>query len=336
MQSAELSLGAALRDATAKRESARDKALSNLAMAMLAELSRPGPAWRAADDHPRGREVLDTFIAAIADKDAPASRRGMAAVGLGTIGEPSLLALVEDWLQAEGDAPDIMFLRECAIIGISFLGTAAPADAPEREQVLAQIRVTMDSPYPDVRFQAAMALVEVAGNDAEADLVAALRHEQHTTVRDNLVLAMGRLDPPGTATCEALEAILDGDEADSGLGFSAAMALADARRSVARPRLLEALVVRAHRDLALEALAALGGADSADCDQVLEIARRWWLPGVTRVRAAYALICMQGAEDEGEARAMLERFAWHPRPAVREAVTDARAALEKLGVNRAS
>jgi len=331
MQSVELSLGAALRDVTARRTTAVDKAVASLAQAMLTELSRPGPAWRAADDHERGSEVVAAFRTFITDEEAPPPRRGMAAIGLGTIGEPALLDLVQGWLKREGDAPDAVFLRECALISISFVGTAAPRDAPERERALRLIRKAMKSDLPDMRFQAALALVEVAGNDADDDLRNALAAETHTAVRESIVEAIGLLSPPSAATCRALQAVVDSEDGTHGVGFDAAMALADARKASARPRLLDALAVRAHRDRALEALAALGKAESADCERVWAIARRWWLPAVTRVRAAYALVRMMGPGNDAEARAMLDRFTWHPRPAVREAVTDARAALAKLG-----
>lgn len=331
MQASQLTLDAALRDASATRPDARDKAIANLAPALLGELSRAGPAWRAADDHPRGAEVVAAFVATLSDQEAPASRRGMAAIGLGTIGEPSLISRIESWLTEDSNDEARVFLRECALIAISFVGTAAPQAAPERARALAEIRNAMGSPHPDVRYQAAVALVEVAGNTAEAELVQALDAEAHASVRDNLVAALGRLDPPGPAACAALARLLDSDEGPMGIGFAAAMALAGARHPRARPRLLDSLPIRAERDLALEALAALGAAEAADCDRVLAIARRWWLPGVTRVRAAYALVRMLGPDRGREARAMLGRFAWHPRPAVREAVADAQAALAKLG-----
>lgn len=331
MQAPQLSLGAALRDVTAKRDAARDAAVSNLAPAMLAELSRPGPAWRAAADHDRGGEVIEALRTVAADQDAPASRRGMAAVGLGTIGEPSMLRLVEPWLAAEGTEPDVMFLRECALIGISFLGAAAPNAAPEKERVLARIREAMTAEAPDVRFQAAIAIVEVAGNDAAAELREALASETHDAVRDNLVAAIGRLNPPDARTCDALEDLLASDDGVSGIGFEAAMTLADARRPSARPRLIQALAFRPHRDRALEGLAALGEADTEACDAVWAVARRWWFPGVTRVRAAYALVRMLGPQRNSDARVLLERFRFHPRPAVREAVADAFNALSQLG-----
>lgn len=330
MQAAQLTLAAALRDVTATRDAARDKAVENLALALLTELDRPGPAWRAADDHDRGAEVIGALSSVISDDDVPASRRGMAAVGMGNLGEPRLVTLVEPWLAQEGDEPDVVFLRECALIGLSFLGAAAPADAPERERVLLQIRTSMASPHADVRFQAAIALVEVAGNDAEDELRKALLEEEHEAVRDNLVAAIARLDPPSEATLDLLESIVEGEDGVTGVGFEAALTLAGARRTSARPRLLDALAVRAHRDRALEGLAALGVADDEACATVLAVARRWWLPGVTRVRAAYALVRMRGPGHDAEARALLERFRLHPRPAVREAVIDARAALERL------
>ena len=54
MQAPEITLAAALRDVTSSREEARDQAIRNLAPAMLVELSRKAPAWKAAADHDRG------------------------------------------------------------------------------------------------------------------------------------------------------------------------------------------------------------------------------------------------------------------------------------------
>ena len=330
VQAPQLTLAAALRDVTAKRQEARALAVANLAPALLAELSRPGPAWRAAADHPRGPEVIEALETIANADDEHGQLRGDAAIGLGNLGDAKVIDVASGWLTRPGDDPDVAWLRECALIALSFVGTAAPEDSDARTRALDQIRTAMRSEHADARFQAPIALVEVAGNDAESELCDALDREAHDMVRENVIEAMSRLDPPGARTCDALEILLRSDEGDHGLGFEAAMILADARRESARDRLLIALAVRDHRDRALEGLAALGRAPSAACDQVLAIARRWWLPGVTRVRAAYALVRMVGPDADREARAMLERFAWHPRPAVREAVADARKGLERL------
>jgi hypothetical protein len=93
---------------------------------------------------------------------------------------------------------------------------------------------------------------------------------------------------------------------------------------------LQALPVRGHRDRALEALAALGAAPAADIEPVQGLVARWWLPSITRVRAAYALARMAPAGPDNPGLRLLARLRWHPRAAVREAVRDAHANLEAL------
>lgn len=334
MQAPEITLAAALRDVDAKREDARDQAIRNLAPAMLVELSRKAPAWKAASDHARGTEVVAALEGAL-DDETPAPRRGQAAVALGMIGEPNVIDVAARWLAAPGDAQEVTFLRECAVIALSFVGAAAPAGShPVRDDCRKRLGEALRSPHPDVRFQAGVALVEVVGREAEDAIVDALRREEQPAVRENLVAALSRLDPPGDRACAALEAILDGDDRHGGVGLQAALALAAARRESARPRLLEALPIRFDRDLALEALAALGPAPEPACSRVEALARSWLLPGITRVRAAYALARMRGetrATDAG--RGLLRKLAWHPRKAVREAVADADANLRALTRN---
>jgi hypothetical protein len=267
----------------------------------------------------------------------------MAAIGMGLLGEPEVLERTAPWLLTEGDDEAVVFKRQCALIAMSYVGTAAPEYGDEarriRAEVLERVRVLLRAEQADVRFQAAVALVEVGGNAVEHDLVDALATETHEEVRENLVAAISRLDPPGKAACRALVAILDDD--DQGwrpIGFEAAMALAAARRPQAGPRLLAALERRGERDLALEALAALGRSAPADAiERTHRLARGLRTPGITRVRAAYALARMIAPSGAGSTdhvnpgTAMLRRLAWHPRPAVREAVADALAALRELG-----
>jgi hypothetical protein len=113
------------------------------------------------------------------------------------------------------------------------------------------------------------------------------------------------------------------------------MILASVRDKAAGPALVEALGRRVHRDRALEGLAVLGRAAPSTAVEVVDtLARGWLTPGVTRVRAAYALarIVAPGTADRpNPGIALLARLAWHPRPAVREAVADARANLRQLG-----
>jgi len=63
------------------------------------------------------------------------------------------------------------------------------------------------------------------------------------------------------------------------------------------------------------------------------LARQVLLPSITRVRAAYALARMvSDGQGANPGVLMLKRLRWHPRAAVREAVRDAFANLERLAV----
>jgi hypothetical protein len=178
-----------------------------------------------------------------------------------------------------------------------------------------------------VRFQAGPALVEVAEQAAEPDLVAALERESQAEVRENLVAALAMLDPPGPAACDSLAKLLAGDEGKGMLGWEAALALTSARRSEGGPRLVAALRRRELRDQALEALAVLGPqAPEGAAESVRRLTQGLFVPVFTQVRAAYALARI--APDEGERR--LAALGRHLRPAVREAVGEARANLDKL------
>jgi HEAT repeat protein len=323
MQAAELTLAAALRDATAPRPQARVKAIQNLAPALLAELEVPGPHWQAAHAHARGAEVTATLSRAL-DDDDPAIA-ALAAVGLGTIGDPDLLGRIEGWLERDdGDDPEgAQFVRECAAIAVSLLGAAAPKGHAVRERVLEQLRASLGSDRPDVRFQAPIGMVEVGDAQVETELLAALKTESESAVRTNIVVALARLHPTPPATCNALERLLQTEAADDEIGFEAAMILAGARRVTARPRLLRALHHRGERDRALEALAVLGRAQPSEIEPVHRLATRVWTPGVTRVRAAYALARMAGERPDDPGPALLARLRFHPRACVREAVRDA-------------
>ncbi|MEX1368730.1 MAG: HEAT repeat domain-containing protein [Nannocystaceae bacterium] len=332
MLAPEMTLDAALRDVERDDPRVREPAVRNLAPALLAELGQTGPRWDAAAEHPRGESVIEALGRRL-DDDEPALR-GHAATGLATLGDVTVLEPAEGWLELTGDDEHRAYLRQCGVIALSFLARAAiEADVEPtlRRRIEARIIQALSAEPPDLRFQAGMALVELRGADAEPALVDALRREQHSEVLEGLLDAVAMLDPPGPAACEALESILEGPEAQTGIGFRAAMTLAAARRPVARPRLLEALDVRSWRDDALEALAALGTAEPADVERIHRLARRVFLPGITRVRAAYALARMVGpGAGDNPGLAMLERMRWHPRAAVREAVQDAFSNLDTL------
>ncbi|MEM7153168.1 MAG: HEAT repeat domain-containing protein [Myxococcota bacterium] len=333
MLAAEITLDAALRDLDSEREHYRHQAVRNLAPALLEELDVPGPHWRSTTEHARGEAVLRALLERLSDEH-PAPLRGLAATGLGMLGEPEALDHVEPWLALTGDDEDQAYLRECAVVTASFLGkAAADADAaPElRTRIDGALTGALKSDNPELRFQAGLALVELQGDAAEPALVDALRNEEDERVQEGLVDALAHLDPPGAEACDVLETLVQGENAWGSLGFLCAMTLAAARRATARPRLLDGLDLRHERDDALEGLAALGRAEPAEVERVQRLAKRMLLPGVTRVRAAYALARMAGTDGgPNPGLTLLERLRWHPRAAVREAVGDAFENLETL------
>ncbi len=326
MLAPQLTLEAALRDVGSRKPEFRYQAVANLAAALLHELGKPGPRWRAADEHPRGPAVL-AALRELCDEREPAVLRGTAAVGLGMLGEPELLELTSGWIELPDDDEDQAFLRESAVMAAARLHRAAVEAEAEPEgtrRIRERVEAALRASAPDLRYQGALALVELAGDEAEAPLVEALRREEHPAVREGLVEAIAHLDPPGPSACGELERLLAGPEAQEGIGFEAALALAAARRPSARPRLVQALSIRMHRDRALEGLAVLGEAPDADVELVRALAGRWWLPAVTRVRAAYALVRMGIASDASDqGLRQLRRLSWHPRSSVRAAVRDA-------------
>ncbi len=338
MLAPEITLDAALRDMNSPQIRHRTKAVDNLAPAVLTELDKPGPRWRACAEHPRGTAVREALLEML-DEDQPPPLRGAAAAALGMLGEPELMPRTEPWCTLTGDEQDQAYLRQCSVIAASFLGrAAADAEAEPTVQKAARERIeaAMASPFADLRFQAGVALVQVCGAEAEPALVAALADETHEDTREALVDALAHLDPPGPAACDALETIVEGPQGGKRIGFAAAMALAAARRPSARPRLLAGLVLRHERDDALEALAALGAGDRPDIERVHRFARQVFLPGITRVRAAYALARMvPPGPTDNPGMTLLRRLRWHPRPAVREAVDDAFKNFELLEAREA-
>ena len=336
MQAPELTLAASIRDADAKRTEARHKAIRSMAPAFLVELGKPGPLWRATVGHADHDAIAEALFTALRQsEDVPLA--ALAAIGLGMLGEPDVLDAVAPWVDLEGTEDEHSFRRECAVITTGFVGVAAKGSTDEDARrchaaVVKTLRGWFGSVFPDVRFQVALALVDVDGSPSEAALAKALRTEDHPEVRESLVDALSRLDTIGAASIRALEDVLtDDEEGPDALGFEAAMVLAGARRPSAGPRLLDALPVRHQRDRALEALAVLGPlAGEAASDKVEALAKGMLTRGVTRVRAAYALARILGGPDN-RGHALLRKLHWHPSAAVREAVADAETNLQTLG-----
>ncbi|MCY1069707.1 HEAT repeat domain-containing protein [Nannocystis sp. RBIL2] len=359
MPSLPITLEAALRDARSPDPTSRSVAVRNLAAALLAELGDPSPALHLAAGHPLGEAVVAALTAALADPVVPV--RAMAATGLGQLGEPDVIPHIDPWLHDADPGPDAGYLRECAAITCVLLGLAAapehlvkpddaegPVESPAAphplrppghvpsdlsrvtyEAALARITAALRAPAPDLRFQAAGGLVELAGRAAEPALCAALDGETHPHVRLALVSALAELDPPGPEACTRLAAVATDPGAAVDLAFAAALGLAAARDPRGGPPLLLALQRSGDRARALEALAALGpAAPPAAVPPILKIARGWLTPAVMRVRAAYALVRV--APQVGQP--LFDELASSRRPAVQEAVADARAALAALAL----
>lgn len=349
---AELTLAAALRDANADHPEARSVAIRSLATALLDELGMRPPVWWDLVEHEQ-RDAVAAALELACDDPAP-QNAALARVALAEIAAPTAHIRAREALAIEPDHRDhpdhphhddaAMFLRECGVISLSLLGAAArsfidgpgstkaPPEARTRAvevhaRMLAELRELLTDPRADVRFQVGPALVEVGGEAVEPELIAALERETHEQVRPNLIAAISLLDPPSPAACDVLAAVLETDEGKGQIGWEAAMALTAARRPEGAPRLIEGLRSRETRDRALEAIAVLGlKAPPEAITAVRRYSSGFLVPIFTQVRAAYALARI---EPERGLR-LLKRLARHPRPAVREAVAEARAALEQL------
>jgi HEAT repeat protein len=343
---AELTLAAALRDVDATHPEIRSVAIRSLATALLDELGMRPPVWWELIEHPQ-RDAVVAALELACDDPAP-QNAALARVGLAEISAPVAHARAHELLadHDHGDDQDdaAMFSRECGVISLSLIGAAArsfiegpvsTSAAPKTRtravellaRVLDDLRELLTDTRADVRYQAGPALVEVGGEAVEPELLVALEHEQHEKVRANLITAISLLDPPGPAACDVLAAMLDTEEGKGQIGWEAAMALTAARRPEGAPRLVEGLRSRETRDRALEAIAVLGRAASPETiAAVRRYSSGFMVPIFTRVRAAYALARIDPERGIG----LLNRLARHPRPAVREAVAEARGHLEQL------
>ncbi|MFV8755569.1 hypothetical protein ACNOYE_33890 [Nannocystaceae bacterium ST9] len=324
----ELTLDAALRDADHELPEIRNRAIRNLAPALLERLNERPPVGWIRSAHPSRAAVVETLVRACADK-AP-QNAGLAILGLAQLGAPMAREHAQLGLAREGDDEASMFVRECSVIALSLLGRAARIEGDASgllDSIAADLRALLDDPRDDVRFQVGPALVETLDAAAEPELLAALARETHAEIRENLIASLALIDPPSPIACDKLAELLAGDEGKGPIGWEIARALTAARRPEGGPRLLEALQVRALRDDALEALAVLGPAAPAEAGEAIgKLMRGWLVPVFTQVRAAYAMARIRPSE--GEAR--LAELARSVRGQVREAVGEARANLAKL------
>ncbi len=332
MQAAEMTLAAALRDAVHETHAVRVAGVRNLAPALLAELGRPGPVYCEDADHPAVPEVRARLVAAL--DDGLPEVQGHAVIGLALLGREELVDHAERWLALPRYDEPSKWLRQTAVIALGHLGVTATARPALLARVRGLVREAWRSKHDDVRFQAALALVDVDDPDAEALLGDALAREEHGELREQIVVALSHLARLSNKGCDRLARLLEADdEANGSIGLEAALVLAAHQRAEGGARLVTALRLRPERDRALEALAALGSRAPADAITAAgRLAARPWVPSITRVRAAYALVRMAPAGSRAHTRAerYLRRWAWHPRPAVREAVADALAALSSL------
>lgn len=328
-----ITLEAALRDADVLDGKARTLAITHLASAYLERLGRSEPLWQAATRHERGPEVLAALLRAV-ERDPALAIRAVAATGLGQLGAPELLtAIPGEWFTRSD--PDAAYLRECAAIAWTLLGETARPVSGDRPQdvfdaVLARLREGLREGPPELRYQCAAGVAQLVGAEAEVDLVAALARETVPQIRGALVTAIGELDPPGPAACDLLAPLCDDPHTPT--AFAAALALTVARDPRGGPQLLLALGRPEDRGRALEAIAALGPlAPPAALPTVRRLARSFFTPGLTRVRAAYALARLA----PGEGEAVLARLASSLFASVREAVADAKAGLDQLAARDA-
>jgi hypothetical protein len=330
MLAPEMTLAAALRDATHANAPVRAAGVRNLAPALLAAIGRPGPAYCSDDDHPDAAAVCRRLLAAL--DDAVVDVAGHAAIGLGALGREDVLERGATWIAIDRDDDDTKWLRQAAVIATSYVGVAARDRDPDLlRDVVHRLRRAWQSPHDDVRFQVALARVEVDDPEAEDDLVQALDERAPIELHAQIVDALAHLPRVRASTQAALVRVLEDEEDAAGpVGMAAALLLAAHDRSEGVPRLVTALARRDERDDALEALANLGAPAAAGVDAIDGLLRRWWGPPITRVRAAYALLRIAPAGSEAYTRAdrVLRRWTLHPRKAVRDAVGDARRALD--------
>jgi hypothetical protein len=331
MLAPEMTLAAALRDSVHADARVRGAGVRSLAPALVVELGRAPPVW-CDDGHHRDAVAVRERLVARLD-DAQVEIAGHAALGLGTLGRPEVLDRARAWLAIDRDDDDARWLHETAVIAASYVGVAARGrDAELHARVVTLLREAWKSPHADIRFQAAMARVEIDDPKAEQDLSWALARESSPLVREQIVDALGHLDRVEPSTLDRVATLLATEDASQAIGMSAAMLLASHGRDAAVDRLIVAVGRRHERDDALEALAGLGPVAAAATDAAEALLGRWLVPPVTRVRAAFALcrIAPQGAAAQTRAERALRRWAFHPRRAVREAVADARRALDGL------
>ena len=334
-----LSLAAAVRDLRARGTRARANAARAVPDALSNALEADaaphmiGTARLAA--HPSYTPALAGLRDLVRDRDGLV--RGLAYIARGRLADPLLLAELED--SDDGDDPVIDgWVLECRMIALAELARHVPPPlGVERDAILRGLVSRLADGAAQTRFQAAAALADAAPSIAREVLAGHLPRETHPLVRGqyfDIFFDLG--DPPSSILEAARESLRDGDSDGDGDddpahlrgSFAAARLLASVADACAADRLARAVHELEHRDVALEALAALPSTaiPRDTVDYARRMVHRWLVPPVTRVRAAY--LVARAEPDTGEA--LLSRLSRSLRPSVRAAVEDARAGLAQL------
>lgn len=341
----QLSLAAALRDLKARSPRARANAIRALPDALAADCRGPeeteAPAvsqlgFARLEAHAQHSAAL-TGLRAL-DGDADGFVRGLAMIARGRLADVTLLGEYRrGTLAPRPQDPAKQWIKESAILGLGELAAfAPPPPGVEHDDILRALLEALDDPAPEVRFQAIAVVADAAPSMAGELLPPRLALETEAEVRAQIYATfLDRGDPPGVVVAAARAATgagRDGDHESSAASeresFAAARLLASLRIADAAQRLLRGMSDGDERDDAIEAMAALEPSDipEAATDLAERLTRRWLVPPVTRVRAAYLLARVR--PDEGGA--LLDRMARSARASVRDAVVDARAALHTL------
>ncbi len=344
-----LSLAAAIRDLKARSGRARANAARALPDALAADCvgpdavadDAPSPAaaelgFSRLETHADHRAALEGLRDLAGDADGFV--RGLALIGRGRLGDASLLREYRAGAFAPSQRePARQWIRESAMLGLGELAKfTPPPPGVEHDDLLRCILEGLDDPAPEIRFQAVAVVADAAPSMVPALLPARLESEDEPEVRAQIYdIFLDRGDAPETVLNAARAAAGDDDTPrhqpaapSVRESFTAARLLASLRLKDAAPRLLRGMTDSEERDDAIEAMAALDAGDipEAATDLARRLTRRWLVPPITRVRAAY-LLARVHPTDGG---ALLDQMARSARASVREAVVDARAALTTL------
>lgn len=111
-------------------------------------------------------------------------------------GNPGIAEIIENAYYDDSD--------KMQVSAIFAMGRSADA------RWLPQVITELDSPNPEIRFEAARASGELEAKDAVGKLIAMVEEEADTEIQQMAIWALGRIG--GSAAREALEIYLDGDD----------------------------------------------------------------------------------------------------------------------------